>query len=318
MSTDSDETRQRWVAISTGIWDDPLFPQERFSRREAMIYEVSVAAWKPRQVRTKDTIVELRRGEFLGARRHRSEKYGWSQKEVRGWDAMRERNGTITIRQPSGNLPNIIKLTNYDKYQFGDAAEGHQRAAAGQLAGQTLTKEIHRTTNRTCVRTNLDRFLQELRKSGQEAVAAVLLAPLSRLRSGKLPDPIGLLEDIADSVSGEPRAILVKAKSILLLTNEFLPSVATVAKAIEQAKSECSNLALSELKPGADGLIELERIKHPQWFYEWILWANVNPNEEAARNILVFIKGSHDCSTIRVPTARPPRSNVIELRRSGS
>jgi hypothetical protein len=107
-----------FIALSRKIWTDSVFPEEKFSQREAFIWLVSQAAWKPVHTHVNGKRVELSRGQCAFAGRFLARKFGWSEPKVRRF-ITRLVDECVT---DADTFDGVTRLTicNYDKYQTGD------------------------------------------------------------------------------------------------------------------------------------------------------------------------------------------------------
>ncbi len=125
--------------------DNPLFGNEPHSQRDAWIWLIEQAAWRPTRARVKGVVIELERGQLCFSQRFMAEKWQWSKSRVDrflkklGDEGMIEtcaKNGA-TPGHPAGQGQSIITICNYDKYQITDAeVRGNNEPVAGATAGQ--------------------------------------------------------------------------------------------------------------------------------------------------------------------------------------
>ncbi|OOY20867.1 hypothetical protein BMI86_10195 [Thioclava sp. DLFJ5-1] len=131
------------INIARDLWDDPDFPNEKFSEREAWIWLIAEAAWKPRQKRVASCVFDLQRGQVALSVRFAAQAWGWSKSRVQRFlQRLVERDKVVT---QSGTGATIVTICNYDEYQFGQQASGtatgHGRDSSGTAAGQTINRE---------------------------------------------------------------------------------------------------------------------------------------------------------------------------------
>lgn len=128
-------------AVDRGIWDHPeLDSDEPFSRREAWIWLISEAAWKPCRVRVGEVRVNLRRGQLAHSIRFMADKWRWSKSAVaRFLDILK--TGTM-IGTESGTGVTVITICNYDEYQRVSLPDRDTSGTAtGTAAGQQRDRE---------------------------------------------------------------------------------------------------------------------------------------------------------------------------------
>ena len=108
-----------FIAISRDIWDDTDFPDEPMSKREAFMWMVAEAAWKPRTVRRKSVSLSLQRGQLAHSVRFLAEAFGWHRAKVERFLTMLKNRDTIETRTETGLT--VITICNYDRYQSAEA-----------------------------------------------------------------------------------------------------------------------------------------------------------------------------------------------------
>ena len=131
------------VAIDRGIWEDPDFPEEPFSEREAFMWLVCEATWKDYTARGTRGPIQLKRGEVCHSIRFMAKAWGWSKSRVKRFlDRLKNRD---SIRDTSRDSEKIYFIKNYNRYQRvslpeRDAERAGQRDASGTAAGQQRDK----------------------------------------------------------------------------------------------------------------------------------------------------------------------------------
>lgn len=118
-----------YIAIQRGLLGHPLFKPERFTEREAWIWLIEEAAWKPGRVRVGSEVVELARGQLAHSVRYMAKAWQWEQTRVHRFLKKLRSNGMIENAQENFakiTTPNAtaaqhqtqrISICNYDKYQ---------------------------------------------------------------------------------------------------------------------------------------------------------------------------------------------------------
>jgi hypothetical protein len=125
-----------YVAVHRSIWDHDVFEPAPFSEREAWLWLVSSAAWKPTKVRVGYKMIALGRGDLSFSERFLAEKWRWSKTKVHRFLALLESETMITRNLDQGL--NQITICNYDKYQ---SPWTSQRTENGPETDQKRTKE---------------------------------------------------------------------------------------------------------------------------------------------------------------------------------
>jgi hypothetical protein len=103
-------------AVDRGVWAHYLLAsKDPFSRREAWLWLVSEAAWKPHRRRLAGRLVELRRAQLAASLRFIAEKWSWSEPRVRRFLKLLQNEGMIEVAADAGVT--VITICKYDKYQ---------------------------------------------------------------------------------------------------------------------------------------------------------------------------------------------------------
>lgn len=127
-------------AVDRGLFDHPMFAREPYTEREAWIWLVGAAAWRPHRVRVAGRIVDLKRGQCAYSVRFLAEKWSWSKSRVARF-LDRLENETM-IGTQSGTGATIITICKYDDYQKVALPERDTAGTLdGTLAGQQRDKE---------------------------------------------------------------------------------------------------------------------------------------------------------------------------------
>jgi hypothetical protein len=118
--------------VSRGIWDHEEFMPSPFSEREAFLWLISEASWKPRRKRVGKVVVDLDRGQLAHSTRFLADAWDWSHSKVRRFlDRLENRH---MIRRASGTGVSVICVVNYDTYQA--SAQASDTAAAHKATQQ--------------------------------------------------------------------------------------------------------------------------------------------------------------------------------------
>lgn len=102
-------------AVSRDIFDHPIFAKEKFSEREAWIWLVAEAAWKPTRVKVADSIIHLDRGQCSFSLRFMAAKWLWSEAKVRRFIKRLKTDAMVTTDCDAG--PTRITICKYKEYQ---------------------------------------------------------------------------------------------------------------------------------------------------------------------------------------------------------
>lgn len=132
-------------AVDRGIWEhDVLLENIPFSRREAWLWLVSEAAWKPHKRRLAGRPIEVKRGQVAASLRFIASKWRWNEARVRRFLAALISDDMIVATTDAGVT--VITICKYNEYQRvslpNDAtAESDVDAAATQQRRKVEDKE---------------------------------------------------------------------------------------------------------------------------------------------------------------------------------
>jgi hypothetical protein len=104
-------------AVDRGVFDHPMFAPEPFTEREAWLWMVGAAAWKPGRVRVGRHPVDLLRGQLAFATRFMATRWRWSEARVRRFLKRLQSDAMVSIQTTRETTH--ITICNYDKYSFG-------------------------------------------------------------------------------------------------------------------------------------------------------------------------------------------------------
>lgn len=128
-------------AVDRGVFNHPLLSTgEPYSRREAWLWLLSEAAWKPRKVGRAGAVIELERGQLAHSIRFMADAWGWSKSSVERFLTRLKTETMIGTASGTGLL--VITICNYDAYQrLGlperDSNRDAERDRTGTGPGQT-------------------------------------------------------------------------------------------------------------------------------------------------------------------------------------
>lgn len=166
--------------VHRSVWNHPLLEEEKeFSRREAWLWLVSEAAWKPRRVRIVGKIVSIKRGQVPHSIRFMADAWGWSKGKTERFLEALKTETMIETDTAHGQV--IITVCNYEKYQIvglpsGTDTETPTGTAAGQDRDSSGTNEKKENT-------------KELKNTSS------LRSEVPDARSGRKPKPTALASD---------------------------------------------------------------------------------------------------------------------------
>ena len=102
-------------AVDRGIWSDPDFADEKYSEREAFLWLLGMAAWRPTRVRAGSATIDLARGQCAFSTRFMAEKWSWSEARVRRYLGRLKDAGIIDAVADA--RATHITICKYDRFQ---------------------------------------------------------------------------------------------------------------------------------------------------------------------------------------------------------
>jgi hypothetical protein len=149
---------------------DPFWHEHRvYSRWEAWVYVIQLAAFSARQYQTAHGTVQLERGEFVASLRFLAAHFKWNIKSVRTWIAACQKGARLRA-QREAQAGTVYLIVNYDAYQSGAAPrgtpegtpEGTEKAQQGHSKG-TRKEQVKAVTTLPAlpgaIRSDVDRVL---------------------------------------------------------------------------------------------------------------------------------------------------------------
>lgn len=119
------------VNIARDIWHDAAFKDQPFTEREAFMWLVMEASWKPREKRVGNVSVSLDRGQLVASVRFIADAWKWPKSTVDRFLKRLEKRDMIGTA--SGTGLNVVTIRKYDEYQN---TPGKSGTAQDQEAGQ--------------------------------------------------------------------------------------------------------------------------------------------------------------------------------------
>lgn len=129
-------------AVDRGIWEHPAFAREPFTQREAWLWLVSEAAYKPRSKRADGKTITLERGQLCHSIRFMADAWQWSKSRVDRFIDMLENRDML--RSDRGTRTPILTVCNYDEYQRVALPD---RDKSGTTVGTTAGQERDKLEN---------------------------------------------------------------------------------------------------------------------------------------------------------------------------
>lgn len=103
------------VNIARSIFDHATFADEAKTEREAWIWMIMEASWKPRTRRVGNAIVETERGQLAASVRFLASAWKWTAPKVQRYLKRLEKMEMIRSQADTGVT--VITICNYDEYQ---------------------------------------------------------------------------------------------------------------------------------------------------------------------------------------------------------
>lgn len=129
--------------VGRSIWTHPAFKDEPFTEREAFLWMVGKASWKPRSVRVGNYVAETERGQLAASVRFMADVWKWPKSRVGRYLERLKNRDTVKTENGTGVL--VITICSYDDFQIVDEESGtvagqqsgQNRDSSGTVAGQT-------------------------------------------------------------------------------------------------------------------------------------------------------------------------------------
>lgn len=107
-------------AVSRAVWKHRELAGEPFTRREAWLWMVSEAAWRPRVIKIRGLSVTLERGQLAHSTRYMAQVWKWHHSRVRRFIShlLREEMADTATDTVPDTVARILTICNYGKFQF--------------------------------------------------------------------------------------------------------------------------------------------------------------------------------------------------------
>lgn len=102
-------------AVDRGVFGHEVFADEPFTQREAWIWLIGEAAWKPRTRNIGGKVVSLERGQLAASLRFMAERWGWEKDAVARFLVRLKKHDMIATDSATGL--SVITICNYGEYQ---------------------------------------------------------------------------------------------------------------------------------------------------------------------------------------------------------
>lgn len=147
------------VNIARSLFDHAVFNDEPLTQREAWIWLIMEASWKPRARRVGSVVVQTLRGQVASSVRFMAGAWKWTPAKVQRYLKRLEKMEMIQSQADTGVT--VVTICNYDEYQSGGKA-----ADTGPIQDR--------------YRTDTNEKKDEIREEGKredDADASLLVAP---------------------------------------------------------------------------------------------------------------------------------------------
>lgn len=225
-----------YIAMPRSIFDHKAFSPEPLSEREAFLFIVAAAAWKPRQDRIGRAVVDLQRGQFAASTRFLAARWGWSEARVRRFfirlsgrrtgdaatDAQSDAATDALIDAVSTRDVTVITIRNYNEFNKSASPDKSERDAPINAVTDAPIDALRDSKSTQIGETNLeeDKILPFPNGNGgareQPACNVVTLAkakPAPPVQPAKIPDP-EFTQTPAGTVFGECRKYLQRTADL--------------------------------------------------------------------------------------------------------
>lgn len=105
------------VRISRDLFEDTAFKREPFTEREAFVWLIMEASFKPRMKRVGTAEISLERGQLVASFRFMAEAFQWSEARVRRYFQRLKNRRMIDAATDAGI--NVVTVCKYEDYQAG-------------------------------------------------------------------------------------------------------------------------------------------------------------------------------------------------------
>jgi len=105
------------VCIARDLFTHDFFQKEPLTEREAWVWLIMEASWKPRRKRMGKAIVTANRGEVVASIRFMATAWNWSNSRVQRY--LKRLQDEEMIQQKIDTGTTHLTICNYDKFQYG-------------------------------------------------------------------------------------------------------------------------------------------------------------------------------------------------------
>jgi hypothetical protein len=140
-----------FIAVDRGVWDHELFVNDVFSWREAWLWLISEAAWKPKSIKTDSGKLQLERGQLVTSSRLLAARWNWSKSSAHRFlsrlqtEKMVEMGVGHKAGQQLGQGLTVITICKYNEYNKSSDQFGTQ---TGTQSGTESNKSLNNQNKR--------------------------------------------------------------------------------------------------------------------------------------------------------------------------
>lgn len=181
-----------FIKLHRGWRDCEVFKDEPCSQREAWVWLLENAAWKPCQRRdAQKVLVQVNRGQYHTSIRTLATAWQWSRGRVERF--LNDLKTSHMISHETGHGGLLITICNYEEYQGGGPSEGPRSEpssgpSAGQGQGHTRRKDkkLEEEKKDICASGDAPAFtVDDFVESWNEVAAACGLAKIRKLTDAR-------------------------------------------------------------------------------------------------------------------------------------
>lgn len=126
-----------YFKVDRSVFGHDLFEGEPYSRRDAWLWLLSKAAWRPYTLKGGRVRVALDRGQLCHSIRHMGDTWGWGRNKVDKFLSELVKHGAIAVAvgDKAGTQQSVITICNYDAYQVDTLETGDSQGTVGGQSG---------------------------------------------------------------------------------------------------------------------------------------------------------------------------------------
>ena len=134
-----------FVSVDRGVFDHPMFAPEPFTEREAWLWMIAEAAWKPMTVRAGRAVLQIDRGQIACSLRFLATRWKWPEPSVRRFLSRLAAGGDdALVRIDATQSATQITICNYDKYQ--NSRRSERRSTDAEATHSCTQSTTQKTT----------------------------------------------------------------------------------------------------------------------------------------------------------------------------